>query len=338
MPEEEVIQRRQSLASSIETLLQAKAEDQLLKARAAGNHDKSLARVEVERNRSLVEQYRTELERLQIRAPVSGHVLKVDVRRGEYVGTPPGQPLIMLGDLERMHVRVDIDEQDIPRFHPGISGTACIRGNASRKIPLSFVRVEPFVQPKTSLIGNSVERVDTRPASDLSRWDPRRKMSTSVNKSTFSWTLPAPRAIRPNRTAWRSIAAPRSLRSRRTASGPRRARCHARTGHCNRGCAGRCDPDWYGRTLSAGSVRCAFAIPEVTPRHGPRRIVDRPLHTVEPPLLLIAVTAWSSGRHWLPRIRNARQPSSTPWQGRAHARRTGQELARCHRTQRCRAA
>jgi multidrug resistance efflux pump len=161
VPEEEVIQRRQSLASSIESLLEAKAEDQLLKA-GSWKHDKSLARVDVERNRSLVEQYRTELDRLQVRAPVTGQILKVDVRPGEYVGTPPDQPLVVLGDLERLHVRIDIDEQDIPRFHPGMSGTACMRGNASHRLPMTFVRVEPYVQPKTSLIGNSVERVDTR--------------------------------------------------------------------------------------------------------------------------------------------------------------------------------
>ena len=161
VPEEEVIQRRQSLASAVEALLQAKAEDQLLKA-GSWKHDIALARVDVERNRSLVEQYRTELDRLHVRASVGGHVLRVDVRPGEYVGTPPDQPLVVLGDLERLHVRIDVDEQDIPRFRPGLPGTACVRGHSAQKFPISFVRVEPYVQPKTSLIGNSIERVDTR--------------------------------------------------------------------------------------------------------------------------------------------------------------------------------
>ena len=161
VPEEEVIQRRQSLTSATEALLQAKAEDQLLKA-GSWKHDKVLARVDVERQRTLVEQYRTELDRLTIRAPVDGQVLKVDVRLGEYVGTPPGQPLMVLGDLSHMHVRVDIDEHDIPRFRQGIPGVASVRGNATKQIPLRFVRVEPYVQPKMSLTGSSVELVDTR--------------------------------------------------------------------------------------------------------------------------------------------------------------------------------
>ncbi len=36
------------------------------------------------------------------------------------------------------------------------------RGNGSLKIPLEFVRFEPYVIPKKSLTGDSTERVDTR--------------------------------------------------------------------------------------------------------------------------------------------------------------------------------
>jgi len=159
--EEEVIQHRQALTAFQEALRQAKAEDELLKA-GGWKVDKAVARAEVLRAQSVVNQCRTELERLEVRAPVAGQVLKVDVRRGEYVGTPPGQPLIMLGDLEHMHVRIDIDEQDIPRFRPGNIGKAYVRGDGARVLPLRFIRVEPFVQPKLSLTGSAGERVDTR--------------------------------------------------------------------------------------------------------------------------------------------------------------------------------
>ncbi len=161
VPAEEVVQRRQALAAAREALRQAKAEDDLLKA-GAWEPDRASARVEVLRGRSMVDQTRTELSRLEVRAPVTGHVLKIDVRRGEYVGTPPGQPLVVLGDLDRLHVRVDIDEQDIPRFHPGMHGRASLRGAASKTMALEFVRVEPYVQPKVSLTSSAHERVDTR--------------------------------------------------------------------------------------------------------------------------------------------------------------------------------
>jgi hypothetical protein len=37
-----------------------------------------------------------------------------------------------------------------------------LRGNREIKTPLKFVRFEPFVSPKTSLTGDTTERVDTR--------------------------------------------------------------------------------------------------------------------------------------------------------------------------------
>jgi multidrug efflux pump subunit AcrA (membrane-fusion protein) len=120
----------------------------------------------------MVEQTRIELARLEVRAPVAGHVLRVDVRPGEYVGTPPGQPLVVLGDLDRLHVRVDIDEQDIPRFRRGATGKAFMRGAATKPLPLEFVRVEPFVQPKLSLSGGAIERVDTRVLQVIYALDP----------------------------------------------------------------------------------------------------------------------------------------------------------------------
>jgi hypothetical protein len=89
-------------------------------------------------------------------------VLQVNVRPGEYVGASPGQSLIVLGDSGKLHVRVDIDEADIPRFRPGEDAEAYLRGPERLAVPLRFVRVEPMVVPKRSLSGENTERVDTR--------------------------------------------------------------------------------------------------------------------------------------------------------------------------------
>jgi hypothetical protein len=84
------------------------------------------------------------------------------VRLGEYVGAPPSQPLMILGDLEQLHVRVDIDEQELPRFRPGMPGQGFVRGDAEQPLTLNFVRVEPYAAPKKSLTGAGNERIDTR--------------------------------------------------------------------------------------------------------------------------------------------------------------------------------
>ena len=48
---------------------------------------------------------RVELIRRQAMAPINGMVLKVDVRPAKYVGAPPGQPLIVPGNLDTLHLR-----------------------------------------------------------------------------------------------------------------------------------------------------------------------------------------------------------------------------------------
>jgi multidrug resistance efflux pump len=144
---------------------QAEANLKLLKA-GAWEPDKAIARASVALAEAQIEQTKTDLERTLVRAPVDGKVLQVNVRPGEYVGAPPSQALIMLGSCAKVHVRVDIDEHDIPRayrlFQSGISAYASPRGDPSQRIPLAFVRVEPYVVAKKSLTGDNTERVDTR--------------------------------------------------------------------------------------------------------------------------------------------------------------------------------
>lgn len=110
-----------------------------------------------------VKAVRTNMDRLAVRAPIDGEILQLNVRPGEYAPTGAlANPLVRLGNLDRLHVRVDIDENDAWRFMPQTKAVAYIRGNRALKADLEFVRVEPFVVPKASLTGGSSERVDTR--------------------------------------------------------------------------------------------------------------------------------------------------------------------------------
>jgi multidrug resistance efflux pump len=162
MAEEEFRQKQLSWLVGRRQLLQAQMEHALLQA-GAWKYDKEIARAAVLQARAQVKQIETDLRRAVVRAPVDGKVLQVNVRPGEYVGTPPGQALVVLGDIhQKVHVRVDIDEHDIPRFKKGAPATASIRGTPQTKYPLRYVRVEPYVIPKKSLTGDNTERVDTR--------------------------------------------------------------------------------------------------------------------------------------------------------------------------------
>lgn len=126
----------------------------------------SLSRAAIQQAEAQIGQTKTDIDRSLVRAPVDGKVLQVNVRPGEYVGTPPSQALLLLGSVHNLNVRVDIDENDIPRaypfFKPGVPAFASPRGDPSKRFPLRFVRVEPYVIPKQSLTGDNTERVDTR--------------------------------------------------------------------------------------------------------------------------------------------------------------------------------
>ena len=161
MSAEEVTQRILSLEVAREQLTQTQAEYALLKA-GAWKPDLDIARATIAQAEAQILQTQTEIERALVRAPVDGDVLKVYVHPGEYVGAQPGQALVVLGQLGRLHVRVDISEHDIDRFVSGAPARAITRGKARQEYKLHFVRVEPFVVPKKSLTGDNTERVDTR--------------------------------------------------------------------------------------------------------------------------------------------------------------------------------
>jgi multidrug efflux pump subunit AcrA (membrane-fusion protein) len=151
----------------------AQANLALLKA-GAWEPDKVIARANLEQARAGLTQARVNLELLRVRAPLDGTVLQVNVRPGEYVAAAPGAGLVLMGNLRPMHVRVSIDQEDLPRLVLDVPARARVRGDPGQEaLPLRFVRLEVYVVPKTSLTGANIERVDTRVAQVIYALDPR---------------------------------------------------------------------------------------------------------------------------------------------------------------------
>jgi multidrug resistance efflux pump len=159
----EDLQRRKFAVQAQEArLAEARGALILLKA-GSWKADIQVAQADVSSAQAQVQQVETEVARLTVRAPSKGTVLQVNVRAGEFAPAGVLQPPLMLfGRLERMHLRVDVDENDAWRFRKGAPAIAFIRGNRELNTELRFERVEPYVVPKRSLTGDSTERVDTR--------------------------------------------------------------------------------------------------------------------------------------------------------------------------------
>jgi multidrug efflux pump subunit AcrA (membrane-fusion protein) len=115
---------------------------------------------------------------VEIRAPIAGTVLRVNARAGEYArAAPMDEPLVAMGQLNPLHVRVQIDEVDAPRLttnrlDTAAPATAFLRGDGTRAAPLAFVRLEPQAQPKRYLSNAPGERTDTRVVEVIYRLEP----------------------------------------------------------------------------------------------------------------------------------------------------------------------
>lgn len=120
-------------------------------------------------------QIETNIERSLVRAPLDGEILQVNIHIGEVApNVSPGNfqsilpygssqfPLILMGSVEPMNLRIDIDEEDAWRYQKEAPATAFVRGNSKIQFPLQFVRIEPYIIPKASFTGQTIERIDTR--------------------------------------------------------------------------------------------------------------------------------------------------------------------------------
>ncbi len=98
-----------------------------------------------------------------LRAPISGSVLRIDARTGETVRAGDASPpSIAVGDIDTLHLRVEIDEANAPSFSPRSVAEAAIRGAAGERIALTLVSADAMLKPRAGFRDASVEPVDSR--------------------------------------------------------------------------------------------------------------------------------------------------------------------------------
>ena len=112
------------------------------------------------------------LAKYTIKAPSDGVILTLQAAVGSYV-SPQGaydaytqalKPLVVMGTPEdHLQVRAYIDEILVPRLaDPDKLDAQMFVQGTNTHLPLTFVRVQPFVSPKIELSDQRLERVDVR--------------------------------------------------------------------------------------------------------------------------------------------------------------------------------
>jgi len=113
------------------------------------------------------------LQKYSVKAPVKGVVLAVNAAVGSYMSSQgaydpyPQQfdPLVVMGaPQDHLAVRCFVDEILVSRLPSSlhIHAEMSLRGSYTNKVPLEFVRVQPYVSPKIELSNQRQEKVDLR--------------------------------------------------------------------------------------------------------------------------------------------------------------------------------
>jgi HlyD family secretion protein len=88
-----------------------------------------------------------ELQKLIIRAPIASTVLQVNAKVGELAAPGSAQPLILLGDLSKLRVRAELDEQDVGKIKQGDKIVVRAGAFPGREFSGSVSTIAPIVVP-----------------------------------------------------------------------------------------------------------------------------------------------------------------------------------------------
>jgi multidrug resistance efflux pump len=155
---------------------QAEADERTFKAADAhrlsgingGRHeDVAVAQAQVRAAIAHRDQAKAELERCTIRAPIDGTILQLKYRVGEYYNpaSPTGaavEPLVVLGDLRAIRVRMDVDERDIAKVKPSARGFVTLSAFPGRRFPGEVVEIGARMGRKNVRTDDPVERLDVK--------------------------------------------------------------------------------------------------------------------------------------------------------------------------------
>jgi cobalt-zinc-cadmium efflux system membrane fusion protein len=95
---------------------------------------------------------------VQLIAPMSGFITKVNINRGKYV--TPSDILLEIMDPNDIHAAITIYEKDIANFKVGMKGTVTLTQDPTKKYPVSILAVSHNInEDKTGLLHCHFEKI-----------------------------------------------------------------------------------------------------------------------------------------------------------------------------------
>lgn len=134
------------------------------KAAVAGSRseDVVLAQAKVQAAEARREQAKAAYERTFVRAPISGRVLQLKFRAGEFFNPNGLEPLVVMGDTRKLRVRMDVDERDVGRVALGQPAFAQLTAFGTKRFGGRVVDVGRRMGRKNIRTDDPTERIDTK--------------------------------------------------------------------------------------------------------------------------------------------------------------------------------
>jgi ABC exporter DevB family membrane fusion protein len=158
----EALDRARNDVAAAEARLAARTERLVLIEAGARVEDLDIARALLELARGQLAEAEAFLDKTVLRSPMDGMVLHRFRREGETVSDQPPTPVVKLGDVSRLRVRVDIDETDIARIAIGQRAYVTADAWPGQRFEGRVLRLGQRLGRKTLRTDDPTERNDSK--------------------------------------------------------------------------------------------------------------------------------------------------------------------------------
>jgi HlyD family secretion protein len=157
----------------------------------AREEDRSMAEAALAYARARTSAAAAMLEKAVVKAPIAGVILRKHVNAGEQVSDKGDTPIVTIGDLSTLRVRVDVDEIDVGKLHVGQKAYVTADAFPGTKFWGRVVRVGRMIGPKNVFTDQPAERVDTKVLQTLIEFDDAADLPVGLRVDAMIITSPS---------------------------------------------------------------------------------------------------------------------------------------------------
>lgn len=147
--------------------------------------DLKRAEAEVADARAALDEARAMLEKTIIRAPLDGRVLRRYRKSGETVSGKGDTPIVSVGEVGTLRVRVDVDEVDVAKLKLGQAAWVTAGAYGDHRFTGRVVRIGQALGRKNVRTDEPSERVDTKILETLVELDAGQQLPVGLRVDAF---------------------------------------------------------------------------------------------------------------------------------------------------------